>query len=66
VSDLQNPVQVVIGIADPENGEGPLHFILHDEGLSADDASADAFISAIAILRDIADALEARLAHMAN
>jgi hypothetical protein len=66
VSKLQNPVQVVIGIQDPSSGFGPLEFILHDNGLKADDISHDAAIACIAILRDIADSLELHLDQSAN
>ena len=63
---MNEPIQVAIGVAS-ESGEGPMQFLLHDIGASIHEGyTVQDLQVAVAVLRDLADALEARLAQLTN
>lgn len=63
---MNDPIQVAIGVADETHSE-PIVFAMHDDGASFDPSyTRNDFIKSVAILRDLADMLEHKLALMTN
>jgi hypothetical protein len=63
---MKNPIEVIVGVL-PETGESPLMFVAHDGGaLIHQSYTRNDLQASIAILRDLADAIEVRVRQLTN